>query len=1155
MPGDPLDYYGVLGLAVLFHDPPWKPWGIGVGRLRGCEGREYWACIAEKLAGSERLSRKAREAAESAIQEYTRYRGSRRDSLESHELQGALVLRVLAAELEAKGLDTAASCARAAEKLVLDKYSPLRKADRLASALDRLFLYHVEQKYKAEHGGSLPTGPGGLRLANPFNPKIRVSVPREIPAGRIVDFIARYVSMIADIIESSEWAKEDSCRALLHTAFALLEPLWYRVAGAEYIPPADTRIPTHTVFDHVNAALATMFWSGEVGGEGCIAVVDLAGVQEWISESRRLRDFWAASYIASLLAWKSVESLVEQYGPGVLVQPPARLNPFYAAWLISRLRLGGNNNIRNNLESLLNLPYGFPVDPTLPTRLTIALPGYACNNVKKLVRSGYESAWKDVMHEVRAVLEDECRKIGNHSEGIVCEALDAVEKLPPPLAQRIITVRIEQAVRAAEEIYDRATTGGIESVLSKDEFVEAAYYPVALMKLAADAESERYIAVPARFATKEYLDYARIVYAKRVRRKNGGEEEKRYKVERLLCTVCGKAAAVIDGEVLGRELAGSSSRLLGEVRDERLCPYCLAKRLFKWIMLDSRGGSGAYSPFPGLDKGRARRRLLPGSVDVYTARTQLGKENLVHAVETLAKCYARDKRSFEESIWDQKELRSPWLAPNTFLANEERRRIAGEADVSEEEVMSLEGIVLEAAHYENATKSLERLAGKLCSSEEAKEIKRELSTAWRIRRKYALLKLDGDFMGSRILKGRLGLKPEEYVRAASNIGEQESECLLAEKVGEAVKLLEDALKDYNVEGLSVPPTPSYHFSVSRALAAQALKDRKIIECSEGFLVYAGGDDVLAILPPARWRSIAVENNKVIELADPVALHAALRLRRSYWAAEEAEETVRGFHRVRFSSACSGGDIVNVVPALTVYGRSGSLLYVDSMHPLWAAIKLSTLLEESKDEAELVEAPSDVIREKDVLFVAADSGGVAILPQYTSPTWPPKVDSIANVAGLLEAAGAFSLAAGRARSGETPLPGSLVFDVRENVKRLWLIASLGGNAELVALGILERSLDENRARTLSNILYNINPGRAQGLMTPGARLEAARLLDFMARVAGLSQRSELFRLYAASGGEAGRLALSSGYAVDLNGKAAQQLFIAVMAAVKAFRSAL
>ena len=94
----------------------------------------------------------------------------------------------------------------------------------------------------------------------------------------------------------------------------------------------------------------------------------------------------------------------------------------------------------------------------------------------------------------------------------------------------------------------------------------------------------------------------------------------------------------------------------------------------------------------------------------------------------------------------------------------------------------------------------------------------------------AVLAMDGDEMG----KWVSGAKTPEFLNQ------------LAPKAREHLSSL---LKRADLPGLRRMLTPSYHLQFSEALSNFAMhKARKIVEKHKGDLIYAGGDDVLAILP-------------------------------------------------------------------------------------------------------------------------------------------------------------------------------------------------------------------------------------------------------------------------------------------------------------------
>lgn len=103
----------------------------------------------------------------------------------------------------------------------------------------------------------------------------------------------------------------------------------------------------------------------------------------------------------------------------------------------------------------------------------------------------------------------------------------------------------------------------------------------------------------------------------------------------------------------------------------------------------------------------------------------------------------------------------------------------------------------------------------------------------------------------------------------------------------------------HMRSFGVPPpvviTPTYRVAVNRAMVLTSLKDLATTEKHRGLLIYAGGDDVVALLP--------VET----------ALDAAAEYRENYWGEG-------GFHTVANYP----------VPALAAYGRSTAVRFVHLM---------------------------------------------------------------------------------------------------------------------------------------------------------------------------------------------------------------------------------
>jgi CRISPR-associated protein Cmr2 len=98
--------------------------------------------------------------------------------------------------------------------------------------------------------------------------------------------------------------------------------------------PADSRVPDHTIHDHVDlaAALAGCFAVPEDGGPALLAVT-LGPVQDFIAAARSVSDLWAGSHLLSHLAWTAMRVVCETCGPEAILFPRLRGVPAVDLWL------------------------------------------------------------------------------------------------------------------------------------------------------------------------------------------------------------------------------------------------------------------------------------------------------------------------------------------------------------------------------------------------------------------------------------------------------------------------------------------------------------------------------------------------------------------------------------------------------------------------------------------------------------------------------------------------------------------------------------------------------------------------------------------------------------------------------------------------------
>ena len=95
--------------------------------------------------------------------------------------------------------------------------------------------------------------------------------------------------------------------------------------------PADTRIPDHSIWNHmtVTSALAGCMEKGAV--RPALLLFQLGPVQDFIAQARSTRDLWSGSYLLSWLMGHAMKAISDQVGPDALIFPNVRGNGIFDA--------------------------------------------------------------------------------------------------------------------------------------------------------------------------------------------------------------------------------------------------------------------------------------------------------------------------------------------------------------------------------------------------------------------------------------------------------------------------------------------------------------------------------------------------------------------------------------------------------------------------------------------------------------------------------------------------------------------------------------------------------------------------------------------------------------------------------------------------------
>lgn len=763
--------------------------------------------------------------------------------------------------------------------------SEVTKADHLASSLDRWLL-------EVAMGGKYEPDAYKVRSSKLLNQFTKsqtgfASIETNIPS-RFDEHLNNFIHSLNDLLSEDKY--RNKWREIYHILYASLEYCWTKEVGV--IGPDDTRVPTHSIFDHLYATATALNMLDEEGRvSGYLVTIDLAGIQTFISTSRKMLDLWAGSWLVSALAWSVVEEFVKILGPDILVLPTARGNPFYYHTFRGLTKESGRKREYEDIGKYFYGYDGYPRNPVVPGTVSFMLPkredilselskesgldfGDKCK-VRASIEQIFRQKWRALSI---SLADDELRE--------ACNQLGVFDV--PPLTLRVVVEEV--AVKEipdsplSEESFHDSSTCRSENHTRSAEYLA---YHRAFHKSARDRRNQaKFKASP--FVNLELTEYTKQKY--------------------FVCHVCG--------------LLPSSKTDQGE----KLCVYCVIRRKLN----KSEGlnlALDALFDYRGVHE--IQDFAIPSVSDV-AARSFVRK-----LCETRVAKEAAEKHS----DW------IPWVASCEELGKGWRYLIGLD---SEKQLYGREGNDKGEPH-ENQRRALDLL----------NDLNKDAHFSEKLNPYFAILRVDADNMGKLVL-GLLGKSSEKDSRNHGGVSSldfklfnhlsRSTENPKLKAVIEAIgkedfdKAADIAFQEFNTgrtkenlandfkclylrlrEGCSFASgsepnrswtsnlvlSPSYHSTISRMLMKLAIEATRIVEENDGELIYAGGDDVLAILPASR------------------ALEASRQLR----------DRFRGeSSQVGFLGLLKGTQAY--IPSMGDLGVSLSLLFAHYLYPLSVSLQQS-----------------------------------------------------------------------------------------------------------------------------------------------------------------------------------------------------------------------
>ncbi len=588
--------------------------------------------------------------------------------------------------------------------------------------------------------------------------------------------------------------------------------------------PADSRTPDHTIWQQAElvSALHTCLDEGDTPA---LLSLSFGPVQSFIAQARSTSDLWAGSHLLANIVWAGLQAIVDRLGPDSILFPSLFGSPFADAWLLEEEQLGeaARGFMRKVNRPLVecNDDRNPLFNASLPHRLLALVPA---RQASELARAATGAARRFVKEEALAG----ARELFGRAGLAWCETaaqqleaqLDGFPEVSWSSTEWPHGGADGLALDAAAKQF-REALGDIDPALADSGVFAPAAWSVLSREQSVDGFDFWRPGTGLLYAAAYTLNERGLAAAKAARPFRALTQQG------LRCTLCGEREwLTTDREELhkprGQRLAEASpwaalaERAPSLVKPgEFLCAICTAKRAWPGRF------AAKVARTTGRTEGRATRfvvsthalALSTSLARLATAPTRLPEESC--AIDRLL--------SVTEAIADLDAAVLPGQLVRQLQTQPKILRLAHRLPALLERIRSLDD--------EQAPTGVEGVTAGRVLADMRKAFGSRPETY------YALILMDGDKMGA-WLSGSI----DEYrLRFADTWHPQ-----VRSKVDDLARQL-PWLDEYQ-QALR-PLSPARHSTISRAQGNFSTWVARYVieECVKGRLLYAGGDDVLAMV--------------------------------------------------------------------------------------------------------------------------------------------------------------------------------------------------------------------------------------------------------------------------------------------------------------------
>ena len=176
--------------------------------------------------------------------------------------------------------------------------------------------------------------------------------------------------------------------------------------------PADTRIPDHTIWSHLDLTAAFASAMAQDADENpALLSMSFGPVQDFIAQARSTSDLWAGSHLLSRMVWEGLKVICEAQGPDAVIFPQLRGVALVDAWLYQDMGLLKELFEKTNQKEWLekNNDTNPLFAAALPNKFMALVPA---SQAKELAEKVTERVRHWVQHEAKGMLDQLLKTAG-----------------------------------------------------------------------------------------------------------------------------------------------------------------------------------------------------------------------------------------------------------------------------------------------------------------------------------------------------------------------------------------------------------------------------------------------------------------------------------------------------------------------------------------------------------------------------------------------------------------------------------------------------------------------------------------------------------------------------------------------------------------------